>query len=210
MDDLSDLREVQEPTYSATHFTKIFNSVDPTEPKRLFVAFKKYLGPTFVIASILLTLSYLLEFAGPLAISKILVFLSSDNPDIWEGLSYATILTVSFFLRLLLLQHSLHYQYWSCIQVSNSCNYLIYSKILRLASSSRKYAETGTIRNYINVDVISFFNFIMSCTILVSGPLMLATAIVLLIMEVGWIGVSAPILFFLGLLIQQRLFKKGS
>ena len=162
-----------------------------------------------MIASILLTLSHLLQFAGPLAIGQILIFLSSEDPDIWEGLFYVALLVVSFFVKMLLFQHSLHYQYLSCIQVSNSCNFLIYMKILKLSSASRKYAETGTIMNYINVDVVSFFDFIMYSTILVSGPFMILAAVVLLVIEVGWIGMAAPAIFLIGLLIQQRLFKKG-
>ena len=82
-------------------------------------------------------------------------------------------------------------------------------KILKLSSASRKYAETGTIMNYINVDVVSFFDFIMYSTILVSGPFMILAAVVLLVIEVGWIGMAAPAIFLIGLLIQQRLFKKG-
>ena len=63
--------------------------------------------------------------------------------------------------------------------------------------------------NYINVDIVSFFNFIMYSTIMVSAPIMLSAAIVLLVIEVGWIGATAPVIFFFGILIQQKLFKMG-
>ena len=43
-----------------------------------------------------------------------------------------------------------------------------------------------------------------------SGPFTIVTAVLLLINEVGWIGLAAPILFLIGFLIQLRLFKKGS
>ena len=209
MDDLSDLKETEEPTYSAIRFTDIFYSIKPKNGKRLFAAFRKYLGFTFIIASILLTFSHLMLFTGPLVVNKLLNFLNSQDPNITEGLLYATLLFVSYFIRMLLFQHSLHYQYLSCIQVLNAGNFFIYQKVLKLSSASRKYLEAGTIMNYVNVDIMAFYNFIMYSTIIVSAPFMLAAAVVLLVIQVGWIGATAPIIFFFGILIQQKLFKMG-
>ena len=63
--------------------------------------------------------------------------------------------------------------------------------------------------NYVNVDIISFFNFIMFSTIIVSAPFMLAVAITYLVIEVGWIGILAPIIFLFGVFVQQKMFKLG-
>lgn len=46
-------------------------------------------------------------------------------------------------------------------------------------------------------------------TFLFSAPVMIVIAIALLILEVGWIGLVAPIIFAFGLFIQQFLMKKG-
>jgi len=103
----------------------------------------------------------------------------------------------------------MHYVNLNCIQVLNSSNSLIYHKILKLSSASRKYLETGSIMNYINVDTMSFYFFIMMGTFLFSAPFMIMTAIVLLIIEVGWIGIVAPIMFAFGMFAQQKIMKKG-
>ena len=63
--------------------------------------------------------------------------------------------------------------------------------------------------NYINVDTMSFYYFIMMSTFLFSAPFMILTAIVLLIIEVGWIGIAAPILFAAGMYVQQKVMKIG-
>lgn len=63
--------------------------------------------------------------------------------------------------------------------------------------------------NYINVDTMSFYYFIMMGTFLFSAPFMILTAIVLLIIEVGWIGFVAPVTFFIGMFLQQKIMKKG-
>ena len=70
----------------------------------------------------------------------------------------------------------------SCITVMNSANSLVFHKILSLSSASRKYLDTGSIMTHINVDIMSFYYFIMMSTFLFSAPAMIVTAIVLLIM----------------------------
>ena len=91
----------------------------------------------------------------------------------------------------------------------NSANSLIYHKILNLSSSSRKYLDTGSIMTHINVDIMSFYYFIMMSTFIFSAPAMIIAAVVLLIMEVGWIGVIAPAMFAIGMFFQQKITKKG-
>lgn len=173
-------------------------------------SFKKYLGPLFWASGILATISNLLQFSGPIMINNVLEFLADpNNPPLSEGLIYVSILVVCYILRTIIFQHSMHYVNLNCIQVQNSANSLIFHKILKLSSASRKYLETGSIMNYINVDTMSFYYFIMMSTFLFSAPFMILTAIVLLIIEVGWIGIAAPILFAAGMYVQQKVMKIG-
>lgn len=103
----------------------------------------------------------------------------------------------------------MHFVNLSCIQVLNSANSLIYNKIIRLSSSARKYLDAGTIMNNVNVDVMAFYFFIMVSTFLFSAPFMIIAAVIMLILEVGWIGLVAPALFVFGMFVQQKLMKKG-
>ena len=91
----------------------------------------------------------------------------------------------------------------------NSSNSLIYNKILKLSSASRKYLDTGSIMTHINVDVMAFYYFIMMSTFLFSAPAMIITAVVLLVIEVGWIGLIAPGMFAIGMFFQNIITKKG-
>jgi hypothetical protein len=78
--------------------------------------------------------------------------------------------------------HSMHSVNKSCITVMNSANSLIYHKILKLSSASRKYLDTGSIMTHINVDVMAFYYFAMMSTFLFSAPAMIIAAVVLLVM----------------------------
>ena len=105
--------------------------------------------------------------------------------------------------------HSMHKVNKSCITVMNSANSLIYNKILKLSSASRKYLDTGSIMTHINVDVMSFYYFTMMSTFLFSAPAMIITAVVLLVVEVGWIGMIAPVMFAIGMFFQNMITKRG-
>ena len=72
MEDLSDLKDIEEPKYSADMFSKIFNSLNPGQPQRLLTSFKKYIGFYFILAGILALVANLLQFAGPITIGKLL------------------------------------------------------------------------------------------------------------------------------------------
>lgn len=91
----------------------------------------------------------------------------------------------------------------------NSANSMVFHKILALSSASRKYLDVGSIMTYINVDIMSFYYFIMMSTFVFSAPLMIITAMVLLVLQVGWIGLIAPILFGFGMVLQNIITKKG-
>jgi hypothetical protein len=69
---LSDLKDVEEPIYSYNKFSSIYSSFHSSTPKKIMASFKKYLGPMFVLAGILATIANLLQFSGPLMISKVL------------------------------------------------------------------------------------------------------------------------------------------
>ncbi len=75
----------------------------------------------------------------------------------------------------------MHYVSLTCMKVINSANSLIYHKILNLSSASRKYLDTGSIMTYINVDIMSFYSLIQMSGYLLSGPIMIIVAVVLLI-----------------------------
>jgi ABC-type multidrug transport system fused ATPase/permease subunit len=209
MEDLSDLRENEEPKYSAETFTNIFYGLNPTEASRLLTSFKKYLGVTFVLGGIFATIANLLQFAGPFTINKILEFLNSpdNNKDIGEGFLWVSILIGCYLLRTIIFQHAMHFVNLSCTKVLNSANSLLYNKILKLSSSSRKYLEVGAIMNNVNVDIQTFYFFIMMSTFVFSAPCMIFTAIIMLVLEVGWIGLVAPLLFFIGMGVQQKMMK---
>ena len=172
-------------------------------------AFRKYFGGTFAMAGILAAVANSLQFAGPIMINNILVFLNSDEQQLSQGVIYVCILVGCYLLKIIIFGHSMHFVNLSCTNVLNSANSMVYTKILKLSSASRKYLDPGGIMTHINVDIMSFYYFIMMSSFIFSAPIMIIIAIVLLIVEVGWIGVFAPAFFLVGMLANNKITKMG-
>ena len=212
MNDLSDLRDKEEPPENYNAFSQIYYAIDKAKKNKLMRAFWDHIGWIFLGSGILAILSNLLQFSGPLMISRILDFLNADDDTrepLSSGITYVCILIGCYLLRTIIFGHSMHYVNRATIKVMNSANSLVFHKILNLSSASRKYLNTGSIMTHINVDIMSFYYFIMMSTFLFSAPAMIITAIVLLIMEVGWIGLVAPGMFALGMIAQNKITTKG-
>ncbi len=77
MEDLSDLKESEDPRKDYEGFEKVFRTVKDLKKNRLIKTFQKYSGGTFVLAGILATIANLLQFSGPLMINRILNFLNA-------------------------------------------------------------------------------------------------------------------------------------
>lgn len=63
--------------------------------------------------------------------------------------------------------------------------------------------------NYINVDTQAFQFFIQMSTFMFSAPVMIVASIALTVVEVGWIGLCAPVIFLIGLYFQQKFMKQA-
>jgi ATP-binding cassette, subfamily C (CFTR/MRP), member 10 len=213
MEDLSDLKASEDPRTDYDGFSSVFYSLGDLKKNKLIKAFQKYFGITFIMAGVLATVSNLLQFSGPLMISSILGFLNtSDGPDaepLSNGIIYVSILIGCYLLRTVIFGHAMHFVNMSCTKVLNSANSMVFHKILSLSSASRKYLDVGSIMTHINVDIMSFYYFIMMSTFVFSAPIMIIVAMVLLVVQVGWIGLTAPVLFGFGMILQNKITKKG-
>ncbi len=86
----------------------------------------------------------------------------------------------------------------SAIAIINIINIQMMNKILSLSTSSKKYYEAGRIMNFITVDTQQVFMVVGFSHMFVYCPIVILVAIILIIVEVGWIGIFTPIFFFMG------------
>lgn len=70
-------------------------------------------------------------------------------------------------------------------------------KIIRLATSSRKYYDPGRIMNLLTVDITQIITMIMFSSFLCMAPIMIIVAIVMICVNLGWVGIFAPIILIL-------------
>ncbi|KAL4488821.1 hypothetical protein ABPG72_016474 [Tetrahymena utriculariae] len=179
----------------------------PFQQRKIVEKVLKMLGlKTFILACVLATIANLLQFSGPLFLNAILNYIqsSSDEPQ-WHGYLWATLLTVCYLLRTFILQHSMHLINFLGLQVLNALSSSIYTKIMRVSSSTRKYFDTGKTMNLISVDSQAVFQLIMLGTFLISSPIMVVVSMALIIVQIGPIGLVAPVFFIFGAFLQKKI-----
>jgi hypothetical protein len=67
-----------------------------------------------------------------------------------------------------------------------------------MACSSRKYFDQGKTMNLLTVDTNAIFGLVMMGTFLMSSPIMIVVSIVLITLEIKWIGLVTPLVFIIG------------
>lgn len=158
----------------------------------------------FRLALLLIAMATVLQFAGPLCLNQILLFLSDKNAEAYVGFMWATIMTVLFLIRNVCQQQA---YYWIGVSALSSQNLLygkLYEKILTISSAAKKYQDTGKLMNLINIDVNAIYMYLQMSFFLVSSPIILVISIVLIIIEVQWAGAIGIFILFIGFYIQAK------
>ena len=147
--------------------------------------------------------SNLLQFSGPIVLGKILNFLSDSTIPTWQGYMWASILFGCYLLRNILFQHGMHLINHISTLVNNCLYGSIFNKIMLMSSSSKKYQDAGKVMNLVNVDANTIYGFTQMMLFLFNAPIIITVAIVLIILEIGWIGLIGPGMLLLGMIVQN-------
>ncbi|KRX00810.1 P-loop containing nucleoside triphosphate hydrolase [Pseudocohnilembus persalinus] len=144
----------------------------------------------------------LLQFAGPLFLKQILIFLEDSDKPTYQGYIWASCIFLCFFTKIFLTQNALDIINDFTIQLQNGVNSALLEKIFRLSSSSKKYFESGKIMNFLTVDRQQLVQLAQMSTIMFSSPFMIVISLVLICVELGWWGLMTPV-FYVGSVIFQ-------
>lgn len=156
------------------------------------------------IALLLISVATVLQFAGPLCLNQILIFLSDKKAETYEGFMWATIMTVLFLIRNVCQQQAYYFMGVSALNSQNLLYGRLYEKVLTISSAAKKYQDTGKLMNLINIDVNAIYVYLQMSFFLVSSPIILIISIVLIIVEVQWAGVIGILILFIGFFIQAK------
>ena len=209
-EDLFDIREVQTFQSSLSSFTKYFNKFlrekkVPRPGKSIIFANKRNL----IMAMSFVVIGNLLQFTGPIFLKQILQFYEDPEASTGKGYMWASLLFVSYIIRLLLMQHGLHRVNYYAYSSLSSLQGSIFEKVLRMKNSARKYYDSGKVLTLATVDAFAVWGFCMFGSFAVTSPLMIIIAIVLICLEVGLLGLIGPAILLLGMILQAIIQKKS-
>ena len=194
---------------------KVFNTLEGKEktkklPHSFGKIFFRLYRREFFLSFFFNLLSTLLQFSGPLCLNQILQFLDDESAPEYQGYIWAAVMSSCFFFRAIFQQHANHYMNRIAQRIQGTLSGKIYSKLLRLSSSSKKFNDTGKIMNLINLDVFAVWNFCQFLLFGLSTPIILIIAFILIVIQLSWIGVIGIFILVNGFFFQNGMQKWGS
>eukprot|EP00743_Colponemidia_sp_Colp-15_P019369 GILK01024675.1.p1 GENE.GILK01024675.1~~GILK01024675.1.p1 ORF type:complete len:271 (-),score=32.76 GILK01024675.1:7-747(-) len=175
------------------------------DSKGAVTALKDTLKRSFIVSTILRFIADGLQFVGPLLLKPIVEFVQSTDEPMWKGYMYVGIVFTSFIVRTIASQLSFHYANRMAMHTFSSMVQLIYHKSLRLSNSGRRTQSIGKITNLMSVDSFRLMMLMTYVHFLWTSPTIVVVAMVLIIVQVGWVGCIGPAVFLLVVPLQKKL-----
>ena len=170
-------------------------------------------------AAAILTFSYVAQILLPIAVKLYLEYLRSEKSNLTEGLIYSALLSMLFFVRPYSIQQSLFYNLGNNIRTEAITRMHVVNVIARMPLHSRfggkKEKGKGEVGlNYGKVSqLMTSDNKSMSSAMFImfqlwTSPILVTGYMIILMSEVGWLGLIAPVLLVILIFTQVQTNKK--
>mmetsp|Transcript_24704 Transcript_24704/g.28768 ORF Transcript_24704/g.28768 Transcript_24704/m.28768 type:complete len:1543 (+) Transcript_24704:13-4641(+) len=201
--DLFDLKDSQKFEHVIKTFDMYFQRYSSKDRPRTGKALMSTTRYWLFVNLFLSTLGNLLQFAGPLCLTRILENLGNPLVDAKDAYIYASIMLGCYLLRSFFIQHGTHASNYNAFTTVAAAQGAIFSKALRLKNSAKKYYDTGKIQTMCTVDSFALFMFAFFGNNLFIAPFVVIVAVVLICLQVGWIGLVGPGILVISMYLQN-------
>jgi len=199
--DLFDIRKDQKFSYARDSYNKHFNNSKSKTYHKVGKSMMGVISKSLLFATFLLVVSNLLQFAGPLLMKEIMIYLVNPRVVEWKGWVYASGLFAAFLIKAFMNQHGMHSMISIALKNLVSPQSAIFDKILNIKATARGYVDTGKIVNLATVDCLGIFRFSTMGAYLLTAPFVIIAALVLIVREVGGSGFVGLGVIFVGTIL---------
>jgi ABC-type multidrug transport system fused ATPase/permease subunit len=161
---------------------------NPTSPSFAKVALKAF-GWNFYLSQINFTLFLVATFLQPTFVQKILRYVQDGNAslgDLHSGIGFAMVLGGLSFFQTIVFNTGFYNMQCFGLQIRPALIAALFHKSLRISNSARSSHPTGEILTLMSVDVERVWLATLLGNWLWMSPIMLAVAIILLYIQVGY------------------------
>ena len=106
----------------------------------------------------------------------------------WKGYVYSSVLFLVAISRPFINQHSIYYGYTAIITVHTLVLGSYFSKFRTISMSASRYLNIGLVASSITADSVKIIILVMTYSNLLVGPILLSIYLVIICIEIGWIG----------------------
>ena len=169
-------------------------------------------GGKLVAAIGLKLMQDVLKFVAPQILKQLIRFVQQESSEDWLGYALAVALFIVNFLQLLVLA-----QYWvlcyrTAMEVKTASIGVIYKKVLRLSSDSRRNYTVGQIANLVTTDADTLQDVLPSLNMVWSMPFQIFLSLYFLYQELGpsvFAGVAILILLIPFNMVTSRFSRRS-
>ena len=120
------------------------------------------------------------QYASPLVVRYLVVYLQEPSPDVKEGVFLVALLVLGSIFVAMGKSHAFHKALSAGLVMKAACNGLVYRKVMRLSPSARQEYSSGYIVNLMATDSERMFQSFMSVNALWAAPLGLIISLTLM------------------------------
>jgi ABC-type multidrug transport system fused ATPase/permease subunit len=123
---------------------------------------------------------------------------------------FAFLLFLAFFLRAIFMQHGMNWLNDVSFRSASSMQALVLDKLLKLKSTTRNYLNTGKIITTSTIDAFAVYGLFQMANLIISTPFVLVISIILVIVEIGVVGLAGLLMIIVGTFASSFVTRKFS
>ena len=152
-----------------------------------------------------------LTYAGPLFVSKILLYINNQHPTNQNkrtAYTYAWLWLIFYLVRIFCNENVNRLCNMASIRADHIINLVVYDKMMCLSNSYRRFLKEGDFITHFSVHTKIIINFLKAFAALFSAPTTLILAVIFVFIQVGAYGAVLPVVILVSLVIQVAIDRK--
>lgn len=177
------------------------------KPFLFFNVIYDYLGSRYWKGAVLSGLRYASEILFPLFLKQFLYWIEDEEADQIVGYYWAGALVLTVFTKAYVGLWGYYYLECCTLIIKNVVRAKIINNVSSISPGAKQYVDVAKVTNYMMVDLGKVTMYTLFSPNLIFTPFILLGLFIIIILEVGWVGVLIIVLLAVALYVQAKINK---
>jgi ABC-type multidrug transport system fused ATPase/permease subunit len=145
---------------------------------------------------------------NPFMVKNLINWFVNPKAEVYKGYVFTSVIFAIALSRPFINQHSNHYAYKSIVNTYSLIYGSFFKKFETISMSATRYMSTDLITSSTTFDIVKIINFTLTYPSLIVSPMVLVAYLVILCLEVGWVGIIGMLIIVIMPFLQILMSKK--